>query len=150
MLEDIYNFLPLTETLLSSGMPTAGQIADVSKSGVDLVINLALPTSERALPNEAGLVTSLGMKYIGIPVEWEKPTRQNLEDFMNAMDANKEYKKLVHCQANYRATGFITIYRILRLGWNRDDAFKDLRRIWDPDEYPVWKKFIEENLINNP
>jgi protein tyrosine phosphatase (PTP) superfamily phosphohydrolase (DUF442 family) len=90
------------------------------------------------------------MKYIGIPVEWEKPTRQNLEDFMNAMDTNKENKKLVHCQANYRATGLITLYRVLRLGWKRDDAFKDLRRIWDPDEYPVWKKFIEENLINNP
>ena len=72
------------------------------------------------------------------------------EDFMNAMDANKENKKLVHCQANYRATGFITLYRILRLGWNREDAFKDLRRIWDPDKYPIWKKFIEENLINNP
>jgi protein tyrosine phosphatase (PTP) superfamily phosphohydrolase (DUF442 family) len=150
MLEDIYNFLPLAESLLSSGMPTAGQMVDVSNSNVTLVINLALPTSERALPNEADLVTSLGMKYIGIPVEWEKPTRQNLEEFMTVMDANKDNKKLVHCQANYRATGFITLYRILRLGWNREDAFKDLHRIWDPEEYPVWKKFIEENLIKNP
>ena len=150
MPEDIYNFLLLTETLLSSGMPTAGQLADVSKSGVELVINLALPTSERALSNEAELVTSLGMKYIGIPVEWEKPTRQNLENFMIAMDANIDKKILVHCQANYRATGFITLYRILRLGWNRDDAFKDLHRIWNPDEYPIWKKFIEDNLIKNP
>ncbi len=149
MLEDIYNFLALTETLLSSGMPTAGQMADVSKSGVDLVINLALPTSEKALPNEAGLVTSLGMKYIGIPVEWENPTRPDLEAFMSAMDSNKENKKLVHCQANYRAMGFITLYRVLRLGWNEDDAFKDLRLIWNPDDYPVWKKFIEENLVNN-
>jgi protein tyrosine phosphatase (PTP) superfamily phosphohydrolase (DUF442 family) len=146
MLEDIYNFLPLTETLISSGMPTADQMADVSKSGVDLVINLALPNSERALPDEADLVSSLGMKYIGIPVEWEKPTRQNLEDFMDAMDANKEYKKLVHCQANYRATGFITLYRILRLSWNPEDAFKDLRRVWNPEEYPIWNKFIKENL----
>ena len=150
MPEDIYNFLLLTETLLSSGMPTAGQLADISKSGVELVINLALPTSERALSNEAELVTSLGMKYIGIPVEWEKPTRQNLENFMIAMDANIDKKILVHCQANYRATGFITLYRILRLGWNRDDAFKDLHRIWNPDEYPIWKKFIEDNLIKNP
>ena len=150
MLEDIYNFLPLTETLLSSGMPTADQMAEVSKSGVELVINLAMPTSERALPNEAVLVTSLGMKYIGIPVEWEKPTRQNLEDFMSAMDANKENKKLVHCQANYRATGFITLYRILRLGWDPKEAFKDLRRIWNLEDYPIWKKFMEENLIKNP
>src|ERR1700690_2070127 len=102
MLEEIYNFLPLTETLLSSGMPTAEQMAEVSKSGVGLVINLALPTSDRALPNEADLVSSFGMKYIGIPVKWEEPTRQNLEDFMTAMDANRENKILVHCQANYR------------------------------------------------
>jgi len=149
MLEDIYNFLPLTETLFSSGMPTADQMTEVSKSGVELVINLALPTSERALPNEADLVMSLGMKYIGIPVEWDKPTLQNLEDFMNAMDANKENKILVHCQANYRATGFIALYRILQLGWNPENALKDLRRIWNPDDYPVWKKFIEENLAES-
>jgi protein tyrosine phosphatase (PTP) superfamily phosphohydrolase (DUF442 family) len=150
MLEDIYNFLPFTETLLSSGMLTAGQMAEVSKSGVELVINLALPTSEKALPNEADLVSSLGMKYIGIPVKWEEPTRQNLEDFMTAMDANRENKILVHCQANYRATGFITLYRILRLGWAPAEAFKDLRRIWNLEDYPIWKKFIEENLIKNP
>ena len=149
MLEEIYNFLSLTPKLLSSGMPTSAQMKDVSESGVQLVINLALPTSERALPNEADLVMSLGMRYIGIPVEWEKPTRQNLEDFIDTMYANKEKKILVHCQANYRATGFITLYRILRLGWDRENAFKDLRRIWNPDDYPVWKIFLEENLPKN-
>ena len=146
MLEEIYNYLLLTETLLSSGMPTAEQMADVSRSGVEVVINLAMPTSEGALPDEAQLVESLGMKYIGIPVVWENPARVNLEDFMNAMDANKGNKMLVHCVANYRATGFITLYRILRLGWERSRALQDLRRIWDPEDYPVWKKFIEDNL----
>jgi protein tyrosine phosphatase (PTP) superfamily phosphohydrolase (DUF442 family) len=146
MLEDIYNLLPLTQSLLSSGMPTADQMADVSCSGVQVVINLAMPDSERALPDEAHLVESLGMKYIAIPVVWDKPTRENLDDFMNAMDANKENKLLVHCQANYRATGFITLYRVLRLGWQRDKAFLDLRRVWDPEEYPVWQKFLEDNL----
>ena len=146
MLEEIYNFLPLTQKLFSSGMPTSEQMTDVSKSDVELVINLAPPTSERALPNEADLVMSLGMRYVGIPVEWDKPTRQNLEEFMDTMDANKEKKILVHCQANYRATGFITLYRILRLSWNGEIAFKDLRRIWNPEDYPVWKLFLEENL----
>ncbi len=149
MLEEIYNFLPLTETLLSSGMPTAAQMGDLSKAGVRVVINLALPSSEKALPGEAVLVESLGMKYIGIPVDWDNPTPANLEDFIKAMDANKEHKTLVHCVANYRATGFITLYRILRLGWRREDAFRDLRLIWNPDDYPVWKKFLEENLSEN-
>ena len=149
MIHDIYNFLPLTDMLISSGMPTAGQMVEVSKSDVKLVINLAMPNSERALQNEPDLVKSLGMGYIGIPVEWENPTRQNLDDFMDAMDANKDKKILVHCQANYRATGFIALYRILRLGWNPDNAFKDLNRIWDLNEYPVWEKFIEDSLTKD-
>ena len=146
MLEEIYNFLPLSETLLTSGMPTADQLVDASKSGVQVVINLAMPDSERALPNEASIVEALGMQYIGIPVQWEAPTRRDLQDFMDAMDAHKESRLLVHCQANYRVTGFMTLYRVIRLGWIPTEAFKDLRRIWNPDDYPVWKKFIDENL----
>ena len=146
MIEEIYNFLPLTEHLLSSGMPNARQMSEVAEAGVKVVINLALPTSERALPDEDKLVEALGMTYINIPVEWEHPTHQNLDDFMKAMDAHKESKILVHCQANYRATGFITLYRVLRLGWQPENAFQDLRRIWNPAEYPVWSKFIDDHL----
>ena len=65
---------------------------------------------------------------------------------MKAMDENKNDKMLVHCHANFRATGFITLYRIQRLGWKLEEASKILRRIWNPDEYPIWKKFIEDNL----
>lgn len=146
MLEDIYNFLPLTESLMSSGMPTAEQLAGLSKSGIQVVINLAMPTSENALPDEAALVESYGMKYIGIPVEWDEPTQRDLEEFMNTMDAETGRKVLVHCQSNYRATAFITLYRVFRLGWKREDALKDMHRIWDPDQYPVWRDFINQNL----
>lgn len=145
-LQDIYHFLPLSDRLLTGGMPTADQLADAARSGVQVVINLAIPDSDRALPDEAALVGSLGMEYVGIPVVWDHPTRRNLDDFMDAMDAHRDSRLLVHCQANYRVTGFITLYRVLRLGWKPDEAFHDLRRIWNPDEYPVWKKFMEENL----
>ncbi len=85
MLKDIYNFLPLTDKLLSSGMPTAVQMKSIAEAGVKVVINLAPFDPERDLKNEGLLVESLGMKYINIPVEWESPTRQNLEAFMKAM-----------------------------------------------------------------
>ncbi len=146
MIEDIHNFLKLTENLLSSGMPTAEQMKSVAEAGVKVVINLAPCDSERDLPDEGALAASLGMKYINIPVEWDAPTRQNFDDFARAMDENQDSKMLVHCRANYRATGFITLYRVRRLGWKPEEAFKDLRRIWNPDEYPVWKKFIEDIL----
>ena len=150
MIEDIRNFLPLNKNLLSSGMPTAEQIKSIAEAGVKVVINLAPFDPERDLKNEGALVESLGMKYINIPVEWESPTRQNLEAFMKAMDENQNNKMLVHCRANFRATGFITLYRVRRLEWKREEAFKDLRQIWNPDEYPIWKKFIEDQLTAKP
>ena len=65
---------------------------------------------------------------------------------MNAMDVHQDDKVLVHCQANYRATGFVTLYRILRLGWDKEAAFRDLRKIWNPERFPIWQKFLEESL----
>ncbi len=147
MIDEIYNFLPLSDKLLTSGMPTADQLADASKSGVQMVINLAPFDPARDLADEQALVKSLGMRYLNIPVNWEHPTPQDLEEFMEAMETHRGDKLLVHCRANYRVTGFVTLYRVLRLGWDQAEAFKDLRRIWNPDEYPVWKKFIEDNLL---
>ncbi len=146
MIEAIKNYLSLNETLSSSGMPDAEQLSAVAAAGIRVVINLATPTSVGATPNEKELVESLGMRYFNIPVDWNHPKDEDLETFMNVMDQHKENKILVHCQANFRATGFITLYRILRLGWQREDAFQDLRKIWDPQKYPIWHKFMEQNL----
>ncbi|HET7143149.1 MAG TPA: protein tyrosine phosphatase family protein, partial [Anaerolineales bacterium] len=141
MIEELRNFLRLSEKLISSGMPTAEQLNSAAESGIEVVINLALSTSEGALQDEEDLASALGMKYINIPVLWNNPTRENLDDFMKAMDAHKDSNILVHCQANYRATGFITMDRILRLGWERDLALTDLHKIWNLAEYPIWERF---------
>ena len=143
----IYNYLKYDDKLSSSGMPTPEQLKEVAEAGARVVINLATSKSEGAIPNEAELVTDLGMEYIHIPVEWNKPTRRNLDDFLHAMDAHRDDKVLVHCQANFRATGFVALYRILRQGWKVEDAFQPLRRIWNPEEYPIWQTFIETHQL---
>jgi len=146
MFEDIYNFLPLSETLFSGGMPKAEELTDAAQRGVEVVINLAPHEVSNALPNETELVNSLGMQYINIPVIWNTPTKDGLDRFMDAMDENKGKKTLVHCQANFRATAFVALYRILRQGWNADDAMQGMHKIWDAEDYPIWKMFIEDNL----
>jgi uncharacterized protein (TIGR01244 family) len=145
-MKDIYNYWYYDEKLSSSGMPTAEQMKSVAEAGVQVVINLALKTSQGALENEDQLVESLGMKYIHIPVEWSSPTRQDLEYFFNAMETHKDDKVLVHCQANYRASSFIMLYRVHRLGWKKEDAIPIMERMWNPEDFPVWQKFIESNL----
>ena len=146
MFEEIRNFLPLSENLFTGGMPRAEELRDAAGHGVQVVINLALHDLPNALPEEEELVKSLGMTYINIPVLWNHPTRENLNEFLDAMDAHNNEKVLVHCEANDRATAFPALYRILRLGWKRADALDVMHRIWDEEKYPVWKKFIEESI----
>jgi protein tyrosine phosphatase (PTP) superfamily phosphohydrolase (DUF442 family) len=146
MFEDVYNFLKLSDTLFTGGMPKAEELIDAAQKGVDVVINLAPHEVPNALPNEAELAHSLGMQYFNIPVNWNTPTRDGLDRFMKAMDANSGKKILVHCQANFRATAFVALYRILRDGWNPDDAMAGKHQIWDEEDYPIWKMFIEQSL----
>ena len=145
-MDDIYNYLFYHDKLSSSGMPTVDQMKSVADAGVDLVINLAPHDVPDAILNETELVESLGMEYINIPVNWNTPTRDGLHVFMDAMDRNQDKKILVHCEANFRASAFITMYRILRLDWNPEGAFGTMHTIWDEDAFPVWKMFIEDAI----
>jgi protein tyrosine phosphatase (PTP) superfamily phosphohydrolase (DUF442 family) len=146
MFEEIHNFLALSETVFTGGMPKAEQLTDAAQRGVKVVINLAPPEVPNALPKEAELVTSLGMQYVNIPVNWNTPTKDGLDRFIRVMDENNDKKILVHCQANFRATAFVSMYRILRQGWSVDDAMKVMHTIWDEEDYPMWKLFIEDTL----
>ncbi|WP_339379213.1 hypothetical protein [aff. Roholtiella sp. LEGE 12411] len=66
-LEDIDNFLQLSDVIATGGQPTTEQFAAIKHSGYQLIVNLALPTSSNALPNEKQIVESQGMEYIHIP-----------------------------------------------------------------------------------
>src|SRR5258706_454180 len=108
--------------VLTSGMQTAEQMKSVAEAGVQVVINLAPHDAQHALPNESELVNSLGMEYINIPITWRAPEPEALPHFMDTMDAHTTKKIHVHCEANYRASAFIMMYRVLRLGWQKEDA----------------------------
>ncbi len=145
-MNEIYNFLYYHEKLSSSGMPKPDQVKSIADAGVKLVINLAPHDVPNAIPDEGKVVTSYGMDYVNIPVNWGTPTKDGLNRFMDLMDLNQEKKVHVHCEANFRASAFIAIYRILRLGWKEEDAFEPMHKIWDEDAYPVWKLFIEDAI----
>ncbi|MBD2449359.1 protein tyrosine phosphatase family protein [Nostoc sp. FACHB-152] len=143
---EIYNFLQISDKIATSGQPTAEQFATIKEAGYQLIINLALPTSNNALPNENEIVESQGMQYVHIPVIWENPTLEDLNQFFNVMQANAEKQIFVHCAANMRVSAFIYLYRRLRQGLNDEIAKQDLQQIWIPNE--VWNNFIQEAVHN--
>jgi protein tyrosine phosphatase (PTP) superfamily phosphohydrolase (DUF442 family) len=146
MLNEIYNYLQLGDSLHSSGMPTPEQASSLAQDGIKVVINLATPKSENWMPDEQERVKAQNIAYYNIPVDWDSPAKDDLTKFMAIMDRHKHQKILVHCQANYRATVFIALYRYSFLGWSEKNAFKEVQEIWDPSEYPIWQKFIEKSL----
>ena len=127
-------------------MPTAEQFKALAEAGVQVVINLAPPDVPNALQNEDELADNLGMEYRNIPVIWRAPASENLLQFMNEMDAYAGKKIHVHCEANYRASAFIMMYRVLRLVWKKEDAVPIMEKMWNPEDFPIWQKFIDENL----
>ena len=147
MLEEIYNYLLLTESIATAGQPTKQQIAAIAESGYEVVINLGLADAEYALENEEAVVRAHGMQYIHLPVVWERPTKFDLEQFFEVMEANQSKKVFVHCAANMRVSVFMALYRILRLGWPEDKALEQVQQIWLPND--TWQTFINEILRPN-
>jgi len=145
-LSEIYNFRSLGERLGTSGQPTAEQLQKVREAGFQAVINLALPTSDNALPNEGSLVTGLGMSYVHIPVDFKAPTSQDFGAFCRVMEAFQDRPVFVHCAANMRVSAFVFLFRVLRQGSTVAEAERDLHAIWQPDE--VWSRFIQEQLLS--
>ena len=148
-MKDIYHFMSLNEKLSSSGMPTPAQMKEIADAGVQLVINLAPHDVPNALPNEADLANSLGMEYLNFPVIWRTPESAMLTRFMDAMDEHAGKKIHVHCEANYRASAFIMLYRVLRLGWKQEEAIPIMEKMWNPEDFPVWQNFIDDHLKNH-
>ena len=130
-------------------MPNAEQVKQLAEAGVQVVINLAPHDVPNGLANESELVSNLGMGYFNFPVIWRAPESELLVRFMDTMDAHAGKKIHVHCEANYRASAFIMMYRVLRLGWNKTDAIPVMEKMWNPEDFPVWQTFIDDNLANH-
>jgi uncharacterized protein (TIGR01244 family) len=144
----IYNYRPVDAKLATSGQPTEEQLAAVARDGYEVVINLALHDDPRySLRDEAASVQSLGMQYVHIPVQFAKPTEPDAEAFFSAMERHGGKRILVHCAANMRVSAFLGLYRVLRQGWKREDAFDVMRTVWEPNK--TWSAFIERMLGGN-
>jgi protein tyrosine phosphatase (PTP) superfamily phosphohydrolase (DUF442 family) len=145
-LEEIYNFLPISDTLSTGGMPTEDQLYLLQEAGYAVVINLAMPNQLNALRDEAGIVRDLGMEYISIPVVFNNPTAEDLTQAMDALDAHAGQKVFMHCMANYRVASFVYLYRVLRQGVPEAEAAVQLHQVWQPNE--VWAAFIRRQLAH--
>lgn len=141
---DAPNVHRVFDWLWTSGQLSGKDILELPDLGIQVVINLALPTSSNALPGEAERVTEQGLSYIQIPVEWEQPEVDQYDQFVAVMKALEGRSIWLHCAKNMRVSAFLYLYRRLVLGEAEELAMFPMREVWTPN--PVWQDFIDRIL----
>ncbi len=137
-LAEISNFHSVSEELASSGLIDLEDYQLINQYGFKHVINL-IPGEQS---EEREKVNSFGMTYEQIQVDWAEPTLDNFEKFVALMNRYGKDKVYVHCEANYRASTFVYLYRIINLNISQEKAKKDLNKIWKPSK--TWQEFIDK------
>lgn len=136
----ILNWRRINGRLTTSGQPDEGQLADIRALGVTHVINLGLGHGKGALDNEAEIVATLGMDYIHIPVDFERPTDADFEHFRTALESIPEGQVHVHCIYNARVSAFLYRHAKTDPDIAAQDAFAVMESIWRPGD--DWAAFV--------
>lgn len=134
--------MPITDFISTSGQPSEAELLALARDGCEVVVNLGLLDPRYALDDEVGLVEELGMGYHHIPVQFDSPSRSDLDQFIDVMNGSAGKKVHVHCAANYRVSVFMSIFAQLYLGWTTEQADAFIDQVWIPN--PTWKKFLDE------
>jgi protein tyrosine phosphatase (PTP) superfamily phosphohydrolase (DUF442 family) len=140
---EIVNYLKISDYIQTSGQPKENEFELIKATGVDTVVNLAMPDSNTAIVNEGELVTKNNMNYIHIPVVWTSPTVEQFELFSSILSHHSDKKIWIHCALNWRVASFIFLYRTKKLGVPQEEALISLEKIWSPDA--VWATFLKKN-----
>lgn len=143
-LGEIKNYLEYSPDFSSAGQPDREQLELLQKEGFERVVYIAFANSKGAISDEDQVVKGHGMDYAQVPVAWDAPTKADFEAFAAVMQSAPEKRTLLHCQANYRATAFAFLYRVLYLDVPLAEAKSDMNTIWKPDG--VWRELIFEVL----
>jgi protein tyrosine phosphatase (PTP) superfamily phosphohydrolase (DUF442 family) len=143
-MEKIREYVRITENIHTAGQPTGEQLSRFSEHGIRYVVNLALPTSDGAVADEALILARQGIGYFHLPVVWERPTIQDFTVFCGLMRTVTDFPVFVHCALNMRVSAFMFLYRVTALKIPPAEAYTSLEKIWEP--YEQWRTFITNTL----
>jgi len=143
-LSDASNYRQYSESLSSSGQPTADQLQNAAELGFERIVYLAFTDNHSAIEDEDRVVKELGMDYIHIPIDFDQPTLADYDLFERSMGEKDAAKTLVHCQVNFRASTFSFLYRVLVEDVAILEAKNDLDSVWVPNE--IWYRLIRKVL----
>jgi len=136
----IKNYMRVSDRIASSGQPEGRQFEAIADAGYQVVINLAMPDTDNAIPEEGNIVVAHRMRCVHVPVPFDAPTAGHLREFIGAMAEFADQKVWVHCALNYRVSAFLYQYQRLVHGVSPEEAAAAMRPSWQSDD--VWRRFM--------
>lgn len=108
------------------GRPKQDDYAYLSSLGIKCVIDL----ERRSEGSEKQQVEKAGMRFYRIPMsDADKPTSQQVEEFLKIVSDPKNQPFYLHCHAGRDRTGALAaIYRMSHDGWNADKAYAEMKQ----------------------
>ncbi len=144
----ILNYYKVNDRLQTSGQPRIKDFELIAKTGVSTLINLAMHNSDNALPDEGGIVSSLGMNYIHLPVPFDTVNKDHLVRFCALFSAVEEESVWVHCALNMRASVFVERYFTLEKSFKSDAVVSPTLKKWKSNMEPVWQEIMQIDSLN--
>ena len=137
----VMNYHRIDERLLTGGHLVGNGVKALKAEGVTVVIDLR----DEPPPNEEQRYAEYGIEWINVPVVWRSPKPADFTRFSEVMDAHEGHHVFVQCAANYRASAFTYLYRVVVSGVDEDTAAIDLHAIWNPKEdNQQWNQYIKD------
>src|SRR5437588_7281840 len=141
----IKNFGQMDERFYRGAEPKKPEDFQALKQiGVNTVIDLQAEPSS----TERGMVESLGMHYVNIPmVDKAYPKPESVAAFLKTVDDHATGKFFVHCSGGRHRTGAMgAVYGYEEYGWNYDQVYAEMKQY---DFYTSWghgdfKTFVED------
>lgn len=130
----IKNFGQMDERFFRGAEPKKQEDFEALKAlGVKTVVDLQAEPE----PAERGMVESLGMTYVNIPMITKSyPKDEHVAQFLKLVDDPSTGKFFVHCAGGRHRTGVMgAVYRFNKYGWNYDQVYKEMKTF---DFYTSW------------
>ena len=138
----IGNFGQVNDHYYRGSQPKGSDYRDLAAIGVKTVIDL----QQDGPSNEAGLVTSAGMKFFRIGMTTSKaPTDAQLTQFFEIVTDPANQPVYVHCAGGRHRTGTMTaLYRMTFDGWNPSQAYTEMKqyRFEGFPDHPVLRNYV--------
>lgn len=112
------------------GVTGADAMPELKKAGFVTVINLRLPSEDEAdIDGSRAAAEAAGLKFVNLPLDAEEPGPTVVDDFLSLIGNPANQPVYIHCNSATRAAALWMIGRVLKDGWQVDEASKEVELI---------------------